>query len=181
MGQAGDIFRKLLKPGNLWLLFIGGILFLLIFILVMSFQDLPSFEELENPKSDLATQLYTHDGAVLGRLFLENRVNVDYNDLNPHLIDALVATEDVRYHRHSGIDFRALARVIVKTIFLQRSSAGGGSTITQQLAKLLYSDRNFTGMNTIEKTFALLSRKIKEWITAVKLERAYTKEEIIAM
>lgn len=181
MGQAGDIFRRLLKPGKLWILFLAGILSLFLFILVMSFQDLPSFEELENPKSDLATQVYTHDGAVLGRLFVENRVNIDYKDLNPHLVDALVATEDVRYHNHSGIDFRALARVIVKTFFLQRSSAGGGSTITQQLAKLLYSDRNFAGMSTVEKTFALISRKIKEWITAVKLERSYTKEEIIAM
>lgn len=181
MSKAKELISKVFIPRNLWILFLGGAGTLFFLILILSFQDLPSFEELENPKSNLATELYANDGSVLGRLYTENRVNVEYQDLNPFLIDALVATEDVRYHQHSGIDFKALARVAIKTVFLQNRSAGGGSTITQQLAKLLYSDRNFSGMNAIQKVFALLSRKIKEWITAVKLERSYTKEEIIAM
>lgn len=165
----------------LWLFFIGGILSAVLLVSVLSFQDLPSFDELENPKSNQATEILANNGAVMGRLYVENRVDIDYQDLNPHLINALIATEDVRFGQHSGIDFRALLRVLVKTLFLQNKNAGGGSTITQQLAKLLYSDRDFTGMNRIEKAYALLSRKVKEWITAVKLERAYTKEEILTM
>ncbi len=173
--------KKLNKRSIAWLAYFAGLASFILLILFLSFQDLPSFEELENPKTNQATEIYADDGAVLGRLYIENRVNKEFKELNPHLVDALLATEDIRYHRHTGIDFKALARVLVKTVLLQNRNAGGGSTVTQQLAKLLYSDRNFAGMNTVQKVFALLSRKVKEWITAVKLERSYTKEEIIAM
>ncbi len=172
-------YRKIVK--SLWFLTIGGILAFVLFMVVLSFQDLPTFEELENPKSNLASEVYAADGSVLGRYYIENRIPVSYEQLSPNLVKALVATEDERYYKHSGIDLEALSRVLVRTVVLQEKSGGGGSTITQQLAKLLYSDRDFRGMNKLQKVFALATRKFKEWITAVKLERSYTKEEIIAM
>lgn len=133
------------------------------------FDELPSFEQLENPKSNLATEVYTSDGKILGKYFYQNRVNVDYQDLSPNLIDALVSTEDERYYEHSGIDLRGLARAI-----LNAGSSGGASTITQQLAKMLFSD-------SPQSTWDRIKQKMQEWIIAAQLERRYTKEEIIAM
>jgi len=133
------------------------------------FDPLPTFEELENPKSNLATEVYTSDGKILGKYFYQNRVNVDYEDLSPNLINALVATEDERYYEHSGIDIRGLARAVAK---LGRS--GGASTITQQLAKMLFSDAP-------KSRFDRVKQKMQEWIIAAQLERRYTKDEIIAM
>jgi penicillin-binding protein 1A len=147
---------------------------------VLSF-FIPSFEELENPNSYTATQVLGSDSNVLGRYFVENRVPVAYKELSPHLIRSLIATEDSRFYDHSGIDAEAIGRVVVKTVLMGKKNQGGGSTITQQLAKLLYSDRDFKGMNPIRKTFMLVITKFREWITAVKLERRYTKEELIAM
>jgi penicillin-binding protein 1A len=147
---------------------------------VLSF-FIPSFEELENPNSYTATQVLGTNSEVLGRYFVENRVPVNYKELSPHLIRSLVATEDSRFYEHSGIDGEAIGRVVVKTVLMGKKNQGGGSTITQQLAKLLYSDRDFKGMNPIRKTFMLVMTKFREWITAVKLERRYTKEELIAM
>ena len=173
------IYKKIVI--GMWAMLLLGILSLVTYFVILSFQDLPTFEELENPKNKLASEVYTSSGEVLGRYYLENRITVMYNELSPHLVNALIATEDERYYKHSGIDGWALMRVLFRTILSGDRSGGGGSTITQQLAKLLYSDRNFEGMNKIEKIFALLNRKSKEWITAVKLERSYTKEEIISM
>ncbi|MBR4849641.1 MAG: transglycosylase domain-containing protein [Alistipes sp.] len=159
------------------------------------FGRMPSFEELENPKSNLATEVYADDGKVLGSFFVQNRSYVQYADLFPQdstallnisghtvppLAAALIATEDARYYTHSGIDLVSLARVGVKTIALQHSSQGGGSTITQQLAKNLFP-RGERGENKIVRTAKLVISKFKEWITALKLEYNYTKEEIIAM
>ncbi len=139
------------------------------------FGKLPTFEELENPKSALATEIYSEDGKLLGLYFIESRSNVEYDELSPWLVKALVATEDSRYYSHSGIDFRALARVGVKTLLGGNASQGGGSTITQQLAKNLFPrEGNRSLLN-------LVGFKLKEWIVAVKLEHNYTKEEIIAM
>ncbi|MCP9237283.1 transglycosylase domain-containing protein [Lewinella sp. JB7] len=141
----------------------------------LSFTDLPSVTELENPKNNEASPILANDGTVLGRYFVENRVMVDFKDLGPHLEAALVSTEDERYYDHSGIDWRSLPRVAIKTAILGDESAGGGSTITQQLAKLLFTGQ--ASSNLIERGF----QKFKEWIIAVRLERKYTKEEIIAM
>lgn len=165
----------------IWRGFFAGILLMIVWLTYLSFQDLPTFEDLENPNNKLASQVFAIDGALLGRYYIENRVPVTYDQLSPNLVNALITTEDFRYNEHSGIDFRALGRVAFKTVFLGQSSSGGGSTITQQLAKLLYSNRDFSGMGKIEKTFTLVATKMKEWITAVKLERSYTKEEILAM
>ena len=137
---------------------------------------MPPIEDLQNPISRFATQIYSSDGKVIGtwNFNRENRICVPYSDLSPYLVKALVATEDVRFYDHSGIDFIALSRAIVKRGLLGQTSAGGGSTITQQLAKQLYSD---TAGSTLER---LLQKPI-EWVIAVKLERNYTKEEIIAL
>ena len=137
---------------------------------------MPPIEELQNPINRFATQVYSADGKIMGtwNYNRENRVMVDYTQLSPSLVQALVATEDVRFYDHSGVDFIALGRAIVKRGLLGQKSAGGGSTITQQLAKQLYSE---TAHSVMER---LLQKPI-EWVIAVKLERNYTKDEIIAM
>lgn len=137
---------------------------------------MPDLEDLQNPISRYASQVYSVDGKILGTYNMnrENRVHVDYDGISPYLVQALVATEDERFYDHSGIDFIALTRAVVKRGILGRKSAGGGSTITQQLAKQLYSA---TAKSTLER---LLQKPI-EWVIAVKLERFYTKEEIITM
>jgi len=137
---------------------------------------MPPIEELQNPINRFATQVISADGKVMGtwNYNRENRIMVDYTQLSPSLVQALVATEDVRFYDHSGIDFIALGRAVVKRGLLGQKSAGGGSTITQQLAKQLYSE---TAHSVMER---LLQKPI-EWVIAVKLERNYTKDEIIAM
>ncbi len=144
--------------------------------------DIPSFEELERPKSNLQSLVYADDGTtVLSTFHIENRTYVSYEDLSPYLVNALVATEDVRFYEHSGIDFTSLARVAFKTLLGGDSSQGGGSTVTQQLAKQLYPRQDLTGLGTFAKASKMLGIKLTEWGTAVKLERSYTKEEIITM
>lgn len=138
---------------------------------------MPPIEDLQNPISRFATQVYSADGKVMGtwNYNRENRVVVDYTKLAPSVVQALVATEDVRFYEHSGIDFFALGRAVVKRGIMGQKSAGGGSTITQQLAKQLY---------TTEKAKSTLERVLQkpiEWVIAVKLERNYTKDEIVAM
>ena len=137
---------------------------------------MPPIEEMQNPINRFATQVYSADGKIMGtwNYNRENRVMVDYTQLPPSLIQALVATEDVRFYEHSGIDFFALGRAIVKRGLLGQKSAGGGSTITQQLAKQLYS-------GTAHSVMERLLQKPIEWVIAVQLERNYTKDEIIAM
>ena len=137
---------------------------------------MPPIEDLQNPINRYATQVYSSDGKLLGtwNYNRENRVLVDYTKLSPALVQALVATEDVRFYEHSGIDFYALARAVIKRGIMGQKSAGGGSTITQQLAKQLYSEHAKTTMERV------LQKPI-EWVIAVKLERNYTKDEIITM
>ncbi|GAB1359406.1 transglycosylase domain-containing protein [Porphyromonadaceae bacterium] len=137
---------------------------------------MPPIEELENPKNKFASVIYSSDMEELGRYYQskENRVYVPYNELSPNLVNALIATEDVRFTSHSGIDAMALLRAIVKRGLLMQKSGGGGSTITQQLAKLLYSPE---AENLLERAL----QKPIEWVIAVQLERFYTKEEILNM
>ena len=137
---------------------------------------MPPVEDLQNPINRFATQIYSADGKVIGtwNFNRENRICVSYNDISPYLVQALVATEDVRFYDHSGVDFIALGRAIVKRGLFGQASAGGGSTITQQLAKQLYSE---TAKSTMQRAL----QKPIEWVIAVKLERNYTKEEIIAL
>lgn len=152
------------------------------FVLLMSYLFLasygylgfmPTFEELENPKSALASEIIAADSKVIGKYYVENRSNAAFNNISPNVINALIATEDARFFKHSGVDLRALARVL-KGVLLRNEGSGGGSTITQQLAKNLFPRERGNKLK-------LINRKLKEWIIAVKLEKNYTKEEIIAM
>lgn len=178
------------KPGKttkyliiLWSLYtVPILLFIVITILVgtgkMGF--MPEFAQLENPETNLASELITVDGEVLGKYFVENRTFVRYDELAPHLVDALVATEDVRYYRHSGIDLRSLFRVAVYSVLLGQNE-GGGSTISQQLAKNLFPRDTTIRNSRIGRAAHLAVNKFKEWNTGVRLERSYTKNEIITM
>ncbi|WP_321310291.1 transglycosylase domain-containing protein [Marinifilum fragile] len=160
-----------------WSIFIVGLICVVLFFAGISngtFGFMPTFEDLENPKSSLATEIYTADGELLGKFYFQNRSFVDHDELSPYLIDALIATEDVRFESHSGIDLRGLGRVL-KGLATGDSSAGGGSTISQQLAKMLFPREDF--QNKLDIVF----RKFREWVIAVKLERSYTKEEIMTM
>ena len=166
--------RKAVKV--LWSIFgIGLILVFLLFFCVAKgvFGVMPTFEELENPQTNLATQIISCDGKVLGSYYVENRSNVYYSDLSPYLPQALISIEDERFEKHSGIDGKSLFRVAFGV--LTHNKKGGGSTITQQLAKNLFP----RGENL--STMKLVIRKFQEWITATKLEYNYSKDEIIAM
>lgn len=161
-----------------------------------AFGRMPSFEELENPKSNLATEIYGDDGHVIGTFFVQNRSYVQYEELFPqdstrHLmldghrvppvVAALISTEDVRFRSHSGIDIPSLFRVMIRTIAMRDTSQGGGSTITQQVAKNLFPRDTVRNRSKVTRTWKLVQSKFKEWITALKLEHNYTKEEIAAM
>ena len=137
-----------------------------------SFGTLPTFEQLENPKNSLATEIISEDGKLLGKYFYENRTNVKYEELPQNLVNALLSTEDVRFRDHSGIDIRALLRAVRGQLL--GKDAGGASTITQQLAKMLFTEKPSSGIERV-------MQKLKEWIIAVRLEKQYTKDEIIAM
>lgn len=172
--------KKITK--TLWILFFSGIaVSLLIFLLISieAFGEMPSFEELENPETNLATEIYSDEGTLLGKFYRENRTVVDFTELSPNVVNALVATEDIRFYEHSGIDAKAVARALFGV--LTGSFRGGGSTVTQQLAKNLFP-RDTTNYSTKISYYAGLSiTKLKEWITAVKLEKNYTKKEILTM
>lgn len=165
-----SVNKKYIK--YVWIGIWSPVLALLLLVVLTAlglFGSLPSVEELQNPKSNLATVVYSGDMEILGKYYSENRVNIRYADLDQDIANALIATEDARYYEHSGIDFKALARAVFKV-----GGNGGGSTITQQLAKMMFPRDK---LNKLE----LVIRKIKEWVIAVRLERNYTKEEIMAM
>jgi penicillin-binding protein 1A len=159
-----------------WIIYVSSLLLFMLFFAAIAnnvFGPLPSFEELENPKTNLATEIYSSDNKLIGTYYVENRSNVEYADLPQHLVQALLATEDVRFEKHSGVDIKALFRVAFGVI--TGNSKGGGSTLTQQLAKNL-----FPREKDLSKP-QLVMRKFKEWITAIRLERNYSKQEILAM
>lgn len=158
-----------------WKILIGIIAFGFLFILSVRlglFGALPSFRDLENPKNNLASEVLSADGKVLGSYYAQNRSNVSYDELSPHLINALIATEDIRFYSHSGIDFKRTFTIIFYNLAGKKQ---GASTITQQLALNLFSEGR--SRNTAKR----IIQKFQEWITAVRLERNYTKEEIITM
>ena len=164
-------FKKYTKW--LWIAFVGAFAFISLLFLLASFGifgELPTFEELENPESNLATEVISIDNKTLGKYYRENRTPIKFKDLPDNIVKALVATEDERFYSHSGIDFKGTARAIANL-----GSDGGASTITQQLAKLLFHGEG--SKNLIER----LSQKLKEWVIAVRLERQYTKDEILTM
>ncbi len=164
-------FKKYIKW--FWGIIIGGFAFVLLLFLLASwgvFGALPTFEELENPQNNLATEIISFDGKTLGKYAYENRTPIKFKDLPKNLVLALIATEDERFYEHSGIDFRGTTRAIIKL-----GKGGGASTITQQLSKNLFTKR------ASGNTFKRIAQKLKEWVVSIKLEKQYTKEEIIAM
>jgi len=166
-----------------WGLFSIPFLFIAILFILISTRNMgpiPSFEELENPENNLASEVYSEDNVLLGKFYIQNRTWTPYSEISPYLVDALIATEDIRFYRHSGIDIRGLGRVLVRTVLLGQNT-GGGSTITQQLAKNIFLPRDLSRDPAIVKVVKLGVTKFKEWHTAVRLERNYTKEEIITM
>jgi penicillin-binding protein 1A len=159
-----------------WMLYLLSLVLISLFFVGIAnnlFGPMPSFEELENPETNLATEIYSSDNKLIGTYYVENRSNVEYVELPQHLVQALLATEDIRFEKHSGIDVKALFRVAFGVV--TGNSKGGGSTLTQQLAKNLFPrERNLSKPQ-------LVMRKFKEWITAIRLERNYSKQEILAM
>ncbi|MHA7131346.1 penicillin-binding protein 1A [Algoriphagus namhaensis] len=172
----------------LWIAFVAGVFGFILFVWMVSvnflglFGALPDFKALENPESELASELYSSDGLLLGTYFRENRTPVTYEELAPNLVDALIATEDIRFEEHSGIDFQAMARVFVKSILLGQD-AGGGSTLSQQTAKNLFKTRTEESQGALSSIpgLRMLIIKTKEWIVATQLEKAYTKNEILTL
>ena len=157
-----------------WLIILSPVLLLFVLLTcTLLFGDLPSISELQNPKSSLASVVYSSDGQILGKYYKENRVNVSFSELDKDLVSALIATEDVRFYDHSGVDVRAVLRSI-NGVVTGNSSAGGGSTLTQQLAKMQFPRERLN-------KFSMIFRKLKEWIIAIRLEKQYTKEEILTM
>tara|TARA_R110001632_G_scaffold112095_1_gene223055 strand:- start:87525 stop:89828 length:2304 start_codon:yes stop_codon:yes gene_type:complete len=164
-------FKKYIK--RFWIIVLGGFTSLLLIFLLASwgvFGALPTFEELENPEKNLATEVISSDGVTIGKYAFQNRTPVKFKDLPNNLVKALIATEDERFYEHSGIDFRGTARAVVKL-----GKGGGASTITQQLAKNLFTKQ------PSRNPFARIMQKVKEWVVAIKLEKQYTKQEIAAM
>ena len=185
MSSASNKYPRIIAA--FWLLFAGGLISLVLYVFAVSinflnlFGELPDLKTLENPKNELASEVYSVDNVLMGKYFRENRSPVDYEELPQNLIAALIATEDVRFEEHSGIDAEASARVVFS--ILTGQSKGGGSTLTQQLAKNLFrtrSDLN-TGLLSDTPGFRQLIIKTKEWIMAIKLERNYSKKEIMTM
>ena len=172
----------------LWIAFLGGVVLFILFVWMVSvnflglFGNLPDFKALENPESELASELYSSDGILLGTYARENRSPVKYEELSPKLVQALIATEDERFEDHSGIDLQAMIRVFVKSILLGQD-AGGGSTLSQQTAKNLFKTRNDASQGFLSNIpgLRMLIIKTKEWIVATQLEKAYTKNEILTL
>ncbi len=175
MENENSSYRRYIRI--FWGIYIAGALgIFLLFIIIAKggFGEMPSFEELENPETLLASEVISSDNVLLGKYFRENRSFVTYEEFSPELLKALIATEDVRFYKHSGIDFRGLFRVFFGLVTADTGS-GGGSTISQQLAKMLFPRAD------LHNPVQLILRKFKEWVIAVKLERQYTKEEILTM
>ena len=166
---------------SIWVCSLLLALLVFIFILYLILFKTPSFEELENPNYALASIIFDDKGDEIGKYFVENREKLYFDSINPILVKALIAEEDIRFFDHSGIDYRALGRVVFKTLIKGQKQSGGGSTITQQLAKLLYKRPLLKDLDTWKAKKQLIIVKMTEWITAVKLEHTYTKEEIISI
>ncbi|MES2620091.1 MAG: transglycosylase domain-containing protein [Bacteroidota bacterium] len=181
--RIGKFFKY--NPNNFWEVFkrIQIILWSIILVIILFFigvnygvlGEMPDLEAIQNPNSAVSTTIYSSDFEVLGSYFTENRIEVSYDELSPYLVKALVATEDKRFYEHSGIDLKSLFRAVIMTGILQQDE-GGGSTLTQQLAKNLFH-QDFERAGAIKRVF----QKIKEWVLAAKLERTFTKEELIAL
>lgn len=184
--NSGKLTSNIIK--GIWIAFVAMLVFMPLFIFSVSvnlfnlYGEQPSLRSLENPEEELSSELYSADNVLLGKYFRENRSPVSYEELSPNLINALIAVEDYRFEQHSGIDLRGLSRAVVFYL-LPASYAGGGSTLSQQLAKNLFETRSERYEGALHGIPGLgkFIDKVKEWIVAVKLERSYTKKEILQM
>lgn len=184
--KSSTTTRKLIR--YLWLGFVATLVALPIYIFTVKsnlfnlYGGLPPLDVLENPESDLSSELYAADGVLLGKYFRQNRSPVDYEEISPHLVNALLVTEDYRFEKHAGVDLKGLWRVFFFSILLNQNT-GGGSTLSQQLAKNLFKTRSekYKGLLSKIPLIRTIVVKTKEWIVAVQLERAYTKKEILTM
>ncbi|MBV5349366.1 transglycosylase domain-containing protein, partial [bacterium] len=165
------IFFFLLKAG-IAILMLGFLLFLIVYVGFTG--PVPSSEELQKIKNPVSTEVYANDGRLLGRYYIENRSNVSFDQISPNVINALIATEDSRFYHHTGIDEIALLRVFIKSVLLQDRSSGGGSTLSQQIAKNLYPRKSFGPLT-------MPVNKLRESIIAYRLEKLYTKDEILTL
>ncbi|MFZ6010593.1 MAG: transglycosylase domain-containing protein, partial [Bacteroidota bacterium] len=154
--------------------FIGPALLFLLTLLLVIFIETPSRSELSIIKNAVASEVYSADSVLLGRYYIQDRTEIKYKDIAPVAVDALIATEDVRFYDHEGVDYLSLGRVLVKSILQQDESAGGGSTLTQQLAKNLYPRKHYWMLS-------MLINKLRELITAQRLENVYSKEDLITL
>lgn len=163
-----------------WIVLLSPIIIMILLAFGISmnwFGELPKLEDLDNPLPNQSTEVYSDDRVLLGTYYLQNRNTCEFSELPAFLVNALVAREDHRFYKHSGIDFPGLMRVVVKTILFQNHLEGGGSTITQQLAKSLFPrDEDFK-----DNPVNMAMTKFKEWVIAIRLERKYSKQEIIAL
>jgi penicillin-binding protein 1A len=175
---------------RIWKLFLIGVATLLLYVLAVAvnflwlFGGMPDLKALENPKSQVASTIYFNDGPQMGKFYLENRTPIEITQVSPNVISALLATEDARFMKHSGIDMRSIARAVLGIVTFQNTaSTGGGSTLTQQTAKNLFDTREevYEGLLGKVPIIRLVIAKTKEWILAVRLERNYTKQEIMMM
>ena len=178
-------FKKIIKRA--WIIFLSSIFFFCFYIFAVTinlfwlFGKMPDFKLLENPKSDQASEVYSSDNVLLGKYFIKNRTPVEFDSISPHIINALISTEDIRFEKHSGIDFKATVSI---PVYILSFNAKGSSTLSQQLAKNLFSMRKiaeYKGILYKVPGLSTLIIKTKEWITAIQLERNYTKKEIITM
>jgi penicillin-binding protein 1A len=180
-------YNKIIR--YMWGIFIAGTVGFVLFVVAISadflglFGEMPDFKSIENPEIEEASELFSADGILLGKYIRENRSPVTYSELSKTTINALLATEDIRFENHSGIDSRGLTRVLVKSLLLQQRSAGGGSTLSQQTAKNLFRTRSRETQGLLNNVpgLRMLIIKTKEWIVATQLERSYTKDEILTM
>ncbi|MCB0650832.1 MAG: transglycosylase domain-containing protein [Saprospiraceae bacterium] len=151
-----------------------GMFLMAVLVYKGAFGPLPNYAELKNIRNHTASEVYAKDGVLLGKYYVENRTNADFDEISPNIINALIATEDARFFEHSGIDFRAMMRVLFKSVLLSKKSSGGGSTLSQQLAKNLYPRKNY-------RLLAMVINKYREAFIARRLEKVYTKEELLKL
>ncbi|MEO1625646.1 MAG: transglycosylase domain-containing protein, partial [Bacteroidota bacterium] len=170
--RAPLLSRLALLGSSLFLLGVGFIISLLLLVRLGAFGRMPSKADLRDIRNHTASEVYSADGVLLGKYYIENRTNIAYDDLSPDLVNALIATEDARFLKHSGIDLRAWVRVFIRTVLLQDESGGGGSTISQQLAKNLFKRQRY-------RLLSIPINKIQEMYIARRLEKVYTKDELI--
>ncbi len=170
--KFSNLFSEKYKtPRRIFLIFVGAIFLFVVGFIIYAIQDLPPMHEIENPQSDLSTQLVSSDGEVLQRYYSrENRINLKLHEISPHVIDAFLATEDVRFYKHSGIDPKSFFSIL--SGYIKGGTMRGGSTIDMQLARNLYG-KEVKGQGTI-------IRKIKEFFVSAYIERRFTKREILA-